>query len=143
MENGIISALYFTGLNCRAPGIRSQVLELLSTPRREGLWDSRVISFIIERVIALEEGDMRVPSLSRPDSSDPKQSMITAEMFKGSLREVIETARNELRASGGYVWQMPNDAIGTEANSDSIGWEALVSFNLRPAVSPSNSDSPP
>jgi hypothetical protein len=53
---GIVSVLYYVALNCRIIEIRHQALEMLeATPRREGMWDSRVASSIIRRAMALEE----------------------------------------------------------------------------------------
>jgi hypothetical protein len=127
MEYGIISPLYFTGVNCRDPDVRRQVLEVLSIPRRECMWDSRVVAFIIERIIALEEEGTRVPSLNRTVSSAPKPGVITAEMLSRSLRQVIETARNELRTLGGYERQTSTDSTGIEGKPESIRWQTLLS----------------
>ena len=124
MEYGIIGPLYFTALNCRDPDIRRQVLEVLSTPRREGMWDSQVIAYILD---CIERG-RRVHSLNRNDSSAPQPVVITAEMSNRSLREAIEIARNEMRMLGGYEPKMRTDTIGTEAKPESITWETLVSL---------------
>jgi hypothetical protein len=123
MEYGIIGPLYFTALNCHDPDIRRQVLEVLSTPRREGMWDSQVIAYILDRI----ERE-RVPSLNRNDSSTPQPAVITAEMSNRPLGEAIETARNEMRMLGGYEPKMSTNTIGTEAKPESIRWEVLVSL---------------
>jgi hypothetical protein len=123
MEYGIIGPLYFAALNCNDPGIRRQVLGVLSTPRREGMWDSQVIAYILDRI----ERE-RVPSLNRNDSLTPQPGGITAEMSNRPLRDVIETARNEMRMLGGYQPKMRTDMIGAEAKPEFIKWETLVSL---------------
>jgi len=141
MEYGIIGPLYFMALNCQDPDIRRQVLEVLSTPRSEGMWDSQVIAYILDRI----ERE-RVPSLNRNDSSTPQQVVITAEMSNRPLGEVIETARSEMRMLGGYEPKMRTDTIGTEAKPESITWETLVSLepNIeRPYTLQFNSESLP
>jgi hypothetical protein len=141
MEYGIIGPLYFTALNCNDPGIRRQVLEVLSTPRREGMWDSQVIAYILDRI---EWG--RVPSLNRNSSSTPQPVVITAEMSNRPLREVIETARSEMRMLGVYEPKMRTDTIGTKSKPEFIKWETLVSLepNIeRPYTLQFNSESQP
>jgi hypothetical protein len=96
IDMGIICPLYFTGLNCRDPDIRRQVLELLATPRREGMWDSQVATYILNQTIAQQE----VTAASSPYQSDistPQPTVISAEMPSRSLGEVIKLARNEMR----------------------------------------------
>jgi hypothetical protein len=52
----IVPVLYYVALNCHVVEIRLQALEMLeATPRREGMWGSRVASLIIRRAMALEE----------------------------------------------------------------------------------------
>ena len=96
IDLGIICPLYFTGLNCRDPGIRQQVLELLATPRREGMWDSQVATHILSQTIAREE-EIAASSPNKSDISTPTPAVIAAEMPSRSLREVINTARLEMR----------------------------------------------
>jgi hypothetical protein len=95
IDLGIVCPLYFTGLNCRDPTIRQQVLELLTTPRREGMWDSEIATHILKQTIAQEEE----AAASSPDKTGiltPKSAVIAAEMHSSSLREVINTARQEM-----------------------------------------------
>ena len=141
MEYGIIGPLYFMALNCQDPDIRRQVLEVLSTPRSEGMWDSQVIAYILDRI----ERE-RVPSLNRNDSSTPQQVVITAEMSNRPLGEVIETARSEMRMLGGYEPKMRTNTIRTEAKPESIRWEIHISLepNIeRPYTLQFNSESLP
>jgi hypothetical protein len=123
MEYGIIGPLHFTALNCNDLGIRRQVLDILSTPRKEGMWDSQVIAYILDRI---ERG--RVPSLNRNDSSTPQPAVTTAKMSNRPLREVIEAAKIEMRMLGDYEPKMRTDTIGTDAEPEFIKWETLVSL---------------
>jgi hypothetical protein len=47
---GIIAPLYYVAMNCPNPPIRQRALDVLRIPRREGLWDSVLISNIAEKV---------------------------------------------------------------------------------------------
>jgi hypothetical protein len=52
---GLVPVLYYVAMNCRVIEIRLQALEMLeATPRREGMWNSRVASLIIRRAMAFE-----------------------------------------------------------------------------------------
>jgi len=111
---GIVPVLYYVALNCRVIEIRLQALEMLeSTPRREGMWDSRVVSLIIRRAMALEEmaslphqGWKTNPShkgrsaLSALD--DVKASVGNWLIYSRTPREAMEEIKVELqsRASG-------------------------------------------
>lgn len=56
IETGIIQPLFVTGCVCRHPDIRRRILRLLSHPRKEGHWDSKLIEMITrERMIFEEE----------------------------------------------------------------------------------------
>jgi hypothetical protein len=50
-DMGVIAPLYYVAMNCHNQSIRQRALDLLKTPRREGLWDSVLISHIVERVM--------------------------------------------------------------------------------------------
>lgn len=136
VEYGIIGPLYLAGLNCRGPGVRRQVLELLSTPRREGMWDSQVIAFILERIIAQEEAE-KLPVQTGSDGSAPT-----------SLREIVERARKEMLTLGssGRQMRVRVGSMGTEAESAFISCETLVSLEPiieRPYTLQFRSESPP
>lgn len=57
LEMGIIFAPLFVAMKCRSPTVRRQAAHLLSRvePRREGMWDARVLECISRRVIEVEE----------------------------------------------------------------------------------------
>jgi hypothetical protein len=95
VDLGIVCPLYFTGLNCRDPTIRQQVLELLATPRREGMWDSQITIHILKQAIAKEE-ETAASSPDKISISTPKPAAVAAEMHSPSLRDVINTARQEM-----------------------------------------------
>lgn len=96
IDLGIICPLYFTVLNCRDPNIRHQALELLATPRREGMWDSQVAIYILNQILAQEEG-ITDSSSEKSDISTPQPPVIAVGMPSRSLREVLNIARNEMR----------------------------------------------
>lgn len=97
IDLGIICPLYFTVLNCRDPNIRHQALELLATPRREGMWDSQVAIYILNQIIAQEERIRDSSSSKKSDISTPQSPVIAMEMPSRSLCEVLNIARNEMR----------------------------------------------
>lgn len=56
IETGIIQPLFLTGCLCRHPNIRRRLVRLLSNPRKEGHWDSKLIEIVSrERMIFEEE----------------------------------------------------------------------------------------
>jgi hypothetical protein len=52
-DMGIIAPLYYVAINCPNPSLRQRALDILKIPRREGLWDSVLISSIAEKVTSL------------------------------------------------------------------------------------------
>lgn len=74
-EVGLLPALYLTGTKCRDPSIRRQALSLLtSSPRKEGVWDSRAAAKVVERVMAVEENE--APGLVEKCSDLPEEARI-------------------------------------------------------------------
>lgn len=56
IDMGWIPPLYFTATKCRDHWIRRQALELLeSGSHREGIWDSRITSWVARKVVDMEE----------------------------------------------------------------------------------------
>lgn len=55
IETGIIQPLFVTGCVCRHPDIRRRILRLLSHPRKEGHWDSKLIEMITRDRMIFEE----------------------------------------------------------------------------------------
>lgn len=54
----ILTPLYVVGLRCRHSGIRRQAISLLlSSPRREGVWDGILVGKIVQWVVDIEEED--------------------------------------------------------------------------------------
>ncbi len=112
---GIVPVLYYVALNCRVIEIRLQALEMLeATPRREGMWDSRVLSLIIRRAMALEE--MASLPYQRWETNPPhrgRSALSALDAVKASVgnwliysrtpREAMEEIKVELqnRAGGG------------------------------------------
>ncbi|KAL2060228.1 hypothetical protein VTL71DRAFT_9623 [Oculimacula yallundae] len=53
---GMLPFMYFTALKCRSPWIRRHAITLLlTTPIREGMWDSFIMAKVAQKVIILEE----------------------------------------------------------------------------------------
>jgi Fungal specific transcription factor domain/Fungal Zn(2)-Cys(6) binuclear cluster domain len=127
VEFGIIGPLHFVGMNCQDLGIRRQVLELLSTPRREGMWDSQVIAFVLSRVMADIEG-RKALSPDRNDSSTPQPLVTTAELSRRPLREVIDIAKKEMQMLGSREQKPRTNSIGPADRQDLIRWETLISL---------------
>lgn len=66
-ELGILAPVYYVALNSHNLSLRRTALQILSTPRREGMWDSRIASSVIEKVMHLEaQGLDPNPSLTDP-----------------------------------------------------------------------------
>lgn len=112
---GIVPVLYYVSLNCRVVEIRLQALEMLeATPRREGMWDSRVASLIIRRAMALEEmaslphQGWRTNPLHEGRSAlaaldDAKASVGNWLIYSRTPREATEEIKVELQSRAGGV----------------------------------------
>jgi tetratricopeptide (TPR) repeat protein len=70
-EMGLIPPLYFTAINCRHPLLRRKAVALLRQgPRREGLWDAEPVARVAERVIELEENNLKAGTEGWPEEKD-------------------------------------------------------------------------
>ncbi|KFZ10689.1 hypothetical protein V501_05084 [Pseudogymnoascus sp. VKM F-4519 (FW-2642)] len=57
MDTGVLGPLYLVALRCRDPVVRSEAVRLLSREgRREGLWDSNLLSRVAAKVVGIEAG---------------------------------------------------------------------------------------
>lgn len=66
MEPGLISPVFVVGSRCRHPGVRARCISLLrSLNRLEGLWRSDAIAVALQRVVDIEEEQMRLYMGSR------------------------------------------------------------------------------
>jgi len=71
IETGIIQPLFLTGCLCRHPNIRRRLIRLLSRPRKEGHWDSKLIEIVSrERMIFEEELAGYVHNAAQPIADD-------------------------------------------------------------------------
>lgn len=67
---GIVPPLFVVATKCRDPTVRRQAIQLLmSSSRREGMWDSELIARIGMWVMAIEEEDTGVAESPRPTTS--------------------------------------------------------------------------
>ena len=57
LQMAVITPLHIVVQRCRHPHVRRRALELLSIPRREGLWDSQMLSRCDAELISVEEED--------------------------------------------------------------------------------------
>lgn len=56
VESGFIPPVYYTALKCRVPRIRRQALRIVNAaPHREGVWNGRLLAFVLDEVIRIEE----------------------------------------------------------------------------------------
>ncbi|KUJ10876.1 uncharacterized protein LY89DRAFT_787223 [Mollisia scopiformis] len=61
LDTMIISPLYFVGSRCRHPEIRRDAIACLYTAnRQEGLWESRTLARVAQRVLEIEEEGMGI-----------------------------------------------------------------------------------
>lgn len=80
IDMGWIPLLYFTVIKCRDHYLRGQAIHLLgSSSHREGIWDGRIASCVVRKVVEVEErdfytgigvdGDSSFDSPSQPQNS--------------------------------------------------------------------------
>jgi hypothetical protein len=55
----IRNGLYFAAIKCRNPSLRRKAIDMLKKvmPRRERLWDGRVLAGIAQRIVEIEEAE--------------------------------------------------------------------------------------
>ncbi len=53
-DMGIIAPLYYIAMNCPNRSLRQRAIDVLKIPRREGLWDSVLVSNIAEKVMGVD-----------------------------------------------------------------------------------------
>ncbi|TAQ87008.1 hypothetical protein B7494_g4666 [Chlorociboria aeruginascens] len=64
LDMGIVIPLYGITTKCRDPIIRRKAIALLrSTSRQEGLWNSLLAARVAERIMELEESELREPNV--------------------------------------------------------------------------------
>lgn len=64
-SGNVIVPLFYAGHHCRDPKVRRKVLVLLANlNRREGVWESRSASKMLEHIIRIEEGGLEVLTVS-------------------------------------------------------------------------------
>ncbi|KAK0118179.1 hypothetical protein ONS95_012484 [Cadophora gregata] len=85
---GIVHPLYVVAIKCRNRKLRREAIQiLLSSPRREGLWDSLLCGHVAQWAMVLEEEDL--PSWNPSERGDSAVSgMIVADDKRVIIREV-------------------------------------------------------
>ncbi|OOF93937.1 hypothetical protein ASPCADRAFT_15940, partial [Aspergillus carbonarius ITEM 5010] len=69
LETGIVEPLFWVGTRCREPLLRRKALDLMRRyPRREGICEGMLASYIMEKVIEVEENGCPQAN-ARPDST--------------------------------------------------------------------------
>ena len=97
-ETGLVPPLYFTATRCRHHGIRHQALSLLcSTPRRECLWNSEMLSMIAERIVFIEEGRDQISegTMSEAAPVTSRLSVINVTMYSKTRQVRLECCQQK------------------------------------------------
>ena len=97
-ETGLVPPLYFTATRCRHHRIRHQALSLLaSTPRRECLWNSEMLSMIAERIILIEEGrdQMNEETTSEAAPVTSRLSVLNVTMYSKKRQVRLECCQQK------------------------------------------------
>ncbi|KAJ9616377.1 hypothetical protein H2200_000095 [Cladophialophora chaetospira] len=60
LDTGLIAPLYLVASRCRDPKLRREAVKVLRKgPRQEGVWSSRIMASVAERIIEIEEEGLR------------------------------------------------------------------------------------
>ncbi|KAK5055147.1 hypothetical protein LTR84_012895 [Exophiala bonariae] len=86
---GLIPPMFLTALRCRDPVIRRKAIALLRKgPRQEGVWNSDMVAAVAERVVAIEESGLSMPSERCEDVPASSRVKITEALMHTSTRHV-------------------------------------------------------
>jgi len=100
---GIIGPLYYAALNTRNRELRLQALQILSVPRREGMWDSRIAGFVISRIMALEDAGV-VMAAGNDMGSTANPDRVDTIRFNRTPRVAAEQVQIELHGAVDGRW---------------------------------------
>ncbi|KAK5332310.1 hypothetical protein LTR98_011560 [Exophiala xenobiotica] len=94
-EIGIIPPLYLTGTKCRDPSVRRRALRLLvSSRRKEGVWESQLAAKATERIIACEEDGVSIRQCADlPECRRIRNNWIQTSSNSGRDARVVLTRR--------------------------------------------------
>ncbi|KAL5377080.1 hypothetical protein DPSP01_010045 [Paraphaeosphaeria sporulosa] len=134
VDFGWVPPLYYTAVKCRVRRIRSHAVRLLeSTLHREGIWDCRIMSMVMRRVMDLEDdglcGDDEGLALDMvPRLDGLEQPVLPLERRVGEIKvemedEMVESVMVEYRkAWRGAQWERVRVALTTtETRLDAVG----------------------
>jgi hypothetical protein len=109
---GIIGPLYYIGLNTRSRSVKQRVLELLRVPRREGMWDSRIAAFVIDKVIKLEDdGITFAEGYGQRSEWLNRVGEVEKIAFKRTPRQAADEIDFELREKKSPHWIMHGNLV--------------------------------
>lgn len=96
---GIVPPLFVVATKCREPRIRRQAIQLLmSSARREGMWDSELAANIGQWIMQVEEYDERLPPGAMPTKPIPEEKRVMVKTVDFDLRARFADLRVGTRA---------------------------------------------
>ncbi|KAI0466926.1 hypothetical protein F4859DRAFT_495741 [Xylaria cf. heliscus] len=109
-ESGYVIPMYAVATNSRDPAIRRRAIAVLrSVPRQEGLWNSFLVAKAAERVIEIEEEELRRAN-ARADSHETPERFGSRPLLK-------------IDGRGGYLYyNMPEGHEIREVVEEVFGW---------------------
>lgn len=130
LTTAYVGPLYMVAARCRNSNIRHRALSLLrSCQRREGMWDSKVVAGIAEKIIALEESNRCHDRSSRREMST--DSPMALEQIHNGSSNRIKLVRVDWNEEAGGRAAFSTEYAGSACTGDRLGglkFEELVSW---------------
>jgi hypothetical protein len=110
IEFGIVAPLFVVATQCRDRMLRRQAIQLLmSQPRREGMWDSKLCGTVAQWIMEVEEEGMRDFSMEDP--------LATNQILGDERRVMIKYVNFDLDLRTALVWCGTYDDVSLSNHS--------------------------
>jgi hypothetical protein len=135
-DGDVVPSLLFTATKCRDPTLRRTALQLLrQAPYRDGLWSSVAAPSLVEKMIAVEEGDECFSTYPIPSSSGglpPEErrihhfAIVKGAGCDGRRRLKVQLTKAALDADGSL--RMVHEEVWVEERTENLPWRSAWQF---------------
>lgn len=135
-EGDPVPALSFVAARCRHPILRRKALQLLRrVPQQDGLWSSVAAPFLIEQIIAVEEGDEHFsiyPASSSLPNLPPEErrihhvAIVKGGTFEGRRRLKVQLTKAAVDPDGSL--RMVHEEFWVEERPENLSWTSAWHF---------------
>ncbi|KIW66981.1 hypothetical protein PV04_06259 [Phialophora macrospora] len=133
-DGDVVPPLLFTATKCRHPALRRTALQLLrEAPYRDGLWSSVAAPSLVEKLIAVEEGDDHFSASPVPSSGLPPEerrihhfAIVKGAGSEGRRRLKVQLTKAALDADRSL--KMVHEEVWVEERTENLPWRSAWQF---------------